>query len=219
MGSRTVVTTDAETVFRGQVSSLADLKAGMLAGAVTKEATGGALLAKIVRAGDPIGVHFGEITSVNAAGGTFTLKTQRTAQELSVSVDENTRFRSREAEISGLDELKSGMFALVVGKSPAGEQNKLEAVLVAASEKSDLPEADLIVGGRIVALERGAFTIESREGEEYVFQTSKETRIRSREIRSVAGLKLGMLVLVGAKDLGSGKYQAQVVLVVPQPRR
>jgi hypothetical protein len=118
-----------------------------------------------------------------------------------------------------LEDLKSGMYALVVSKPAAGDEpadTTLKAALVAAGDKSDLPKADLFVGGRIVAVEKGAFTVESREGEQYVFKTSGETRIRSREVHNVNGLKPGMLVLVGAKDLGSGAYQAQVVMVLPR---
>ncbi len=94
-GQETVVTTDAETVFRGQATSLADIKEGMLAGVISKESEGDGLVARIVRAGNPIGINFGEISSVNTSAGTFTLKTQRSGQELTVEVDEQTRFRSR----------------------------------------------------------------------------------------------------------------------------
>ena len=52
-GQKTVVTVDAETIYRGQVTSLADLKEGMLAGVISKEVEGDGLVAKIVRAGNP----------------------------------------------------------------------------------------------------------------------------------------------------------------------
>ena len=53
-------------------------------------------------------------------------------------------------------------------------------------------------------------------GKQYTFQTTADTRIRSREVHSLADLKTGMVVLVGAKDLGNGSYQAQVVQVLPR---
>jgi hypothetical protein len=218
-GEKTVVTVDAETVYRGEASSLADLQEGMLAGVISKEMAGDGLVARIVRAGDPIGVHFGEISEVNTSAGTITLKTQRTSQELTVSVDESTRFRSKSNEIAGLRDLKTGMVAMVVTKTPAGEEQTdapLKAVLVAAGDKSDLPKADLRVGGRVVSLDQNAFTIEDRDGKQYTFQTTGDTRIRGREINSFADLKTGMLALVGAKDLGNGPYQAQVVLALPR---
>jgi hypothetical protein len=221
------VTVNSETVYRGEATSLADMQVGMLAGVISKEMAGDGLVARIVRAGNPGGkqsgrpadIHFGEITGVNTAAGTFTLKPQRTGQELTVSVDQSTRFRSKANEISGLKDLKSGMFAMLVIKTAAGEEQTnvpLKAVLVAAGDKSDLPKADLWVGGRVVSLGKNSFSVENREGKQYTFQTTGDTRIRSREIHSAADLKTGMLVLVGANDLGNGSYQAQVVLVLPR---
>ncbi len=130
-GQKTVVTTNSETVFRGEVTSLADLEVGMLAGVVNKEAAGDGMQARLVRAGNPTSRYTGEITRVNSSAGTFTLKTRRTGEEMTFTVDENTRFRGREAQ-------------------------------------------------------------------------------------SLADLKAGMMVLVGAKDLGSGSYQAQVVAALPR---
>jgi hypothetical protein len=218
-GQKTVVTTNSETIYRGEVTSLADLEIGMLAGVISKEMDGNELVARIVRAGDPIAIHFGEITRINTSAGTFTLKTQRSANELTISVDESTRFRSKANEVSGLKDLKTGMFAIVVTKTPAGEEQSyapLKAAMVAASDKSGLPEADLWVGGRVVSKNQSSFTIESRDGKQYTFQAGKDTRFRSREVRSLADIKPGMLVLVGAKELGSGSYQAQMVLVLPR---
>lgn len=222
-GQKTEVTTDSETLYRGQVASLADLKEGMFAGVISREMAGDGLVARIVRAGDPSGktggIHFGEITSIDTAAGTFTIKPQRAAQELTVTVDANTRFRSRANEISGLKDLKTGMFAMLVTRAPAGEEQTdapLKALLVVAGDKSDLPKADLWVGGRIVSLDQDTFTVENRDGKQYTFQTTGDTRIRSREVHSAADLKTGMLVLVGANDLGNGSYPAQVVLVLPR---
>jgi Domain of unknown function (DUF5666) len=217
-GQKTVVTVGADTVYRGQVTGLADLQQGMIAGVISKEMAGDGLVARLVRAGEPVGVHAGEVTNVNTAAGTFTLKTLSANQQLTLTVDDSTRFRSKADEVSGLKDLKTGMFAIVVSKNPAGEQANapLTAVMVAASDKSDLPQADLWVGGRLVSQARNTFTVENREGQQYTFQTTGRTRLRSRELRSLADLKIGMLVLVGAKDLGNGSYQAQVVLVLPR---
>ncbi len=218
-GQKTVVTVNAETVYRGEAGSLADLQVGMQAGVISKEMVGDGLVARVVRAGDPIGVNFGEITRINTSAGSITLKVQRTGQELTISVDESTRFRSKGNEISSLKDLKTGMFAMVVSKAPAGAEQTdapLMAALVAAIDKSDLPKADLWVGGRVISTDKNAFTVEDREGTQYTFKTTGDTRIRSREVHSVADLKTDMLVLVGAKDLGNGSYQAQVVLVLPR---
>jgi hypothetical protein len=130
-GQKTVVTTNSETTYRGEVTSLAELEEGMLAGVVNKEVTGDGMQAQLVRAGNPTSRSLGEITQVNPSAGTFTLKTRRTGEEMTFAVDENTRFRGR-------------------------------------------------------------------------------------EVQSLADLKMGMMVLVGAKDLGSGSYQALVVAVLPR---
>ena len=113
-GQKTVVTTNSETVFRGEVTGLADLEEGMLAGVINKEAAGDGMQARVVRAGDPTSRYIGEITKVNPSAGTFTLKTRRTGEEMTFTVDENTRFRGREAQ--SLADLKAGMMALVGAK-------------------------------------------------------------------------------------------------------
>jgi len=48
------------------------------------------------------------------------------------------------------------------------------------------------------------------------FKADENTIFRGREVQSLADLKTGMMVLVGAKDLGSGSYQAQAVAVLPR---
>jgi hypothetical protein len=217
-GQDSVVTTDSETIFRGQVTSLTDLKVGMQAGVVSKASEGDGFVARIVRAGDPVGILFGEITGVNQAVGSFTLKPQSTGQNLTVSVNEVTRFRSKDDQLNGLEDLRTGMFAIVVTKSPVGMEEtgtSLTAVMVAAGERSDLPQVDLWISGRVVTVGNNSFTVENREGERYSFQTTRGTRFRSREVWSLAGMKTGMMVLVGVKDLENESYLAQIVFVLP----
>jgi hypothetical protein len=140
-GEEQEVEVDSDTIYRGQVSGLADLEVGMLAGVVTKEADGEPLLAKVVRAGYPQRRHAGQITAVDESAGTFTLKTRRSGEELTFVVDENTRFRSKGGTITELGDLKAGMVALVVGRVQAGpgeDGTPLLALVVAAGEKPDL---------------------------------------------------------------------------------
>jgi hypothetical protein len=113
-GQKTVVTTNPETVYRGEVTSLADLEVGMLAGVVNKEVAGDGMQARLVRAGNPGDRYMGEITKVNPSAGTFTLKTRRTGEEITFKVDENTIFRGR--EVQSLADLKAGMMVLVGAK-------------------------------------------------------------------------------------------------------
>jgi len=54
-----------------------------------------------------------------------------------------------------------------------------------------------------------------RNGEQYDFQVTAETRFRSLQNRVAAleDLQVGMKVLVGAEQVGDGNYQAQVVII------
>ena len=135
-GESQIIKVDSETVYRGQLSKLADLEVGMLAGVFTKETDGQPLLARVVRAGFPERRHAGEISAIDLSAGTFTLKTRRSGEALTFVVDENTRFRSKDGTISDLGDLKAGMAAIVAARLQAGPGDAgvpLLAVVVAAS--------------------------------------------------------------------------------------
>jgi hypothetical protein len=218
-GQETVINTNAETQYRGQVSGLSDLQAGMPAGVITKQQPGDGEVAQVVRAGNPITVYFGELTTVSSAS--FNLKTLPDGQQLTVAVDANTRFRIKGSQMGNLEDLQIGMEALIVSKTtPAdGQANgSPQAVLVAAFEASALPKADLWVSGRVVSVALGSITVECQNGKQYAFQVSSATRVRSQAARTVSDLKPGMLALVGAMDLGNGAYQAQFILALPRGR-
>ncbi len=217
-GEVSSVAVDEQTVFRGQVKSFSELQAGMAAFAVVETQEDGELLAKAVRAGFPIVRRIGEIAAVDVAASEFTLKTARTGEELTFQVDENTRFRSKDDQIAGLDDLQPGMVAAVTARqSPDGAL----ALLVAAGEREDLPNFDLRIAGKVISVAEDTFSIKGRDGQEYTFQVNAETRFRSPgdKVQGLKELKEGMIVWVGAQEVGESQYLAQLVLVGRPPLR
>jgi preprotein translocase subunit YajC len=214
-GQTTTVKVDANTQYRGQVSNLADLQVGMLAQAVTEEQASGDLLARTVRAGYPLVRHAGEVVSVDPTAGQFVLKTARQGEALTITVDAETKFRSKDETVQGLEDLQPGM-VVVVSAEKRGE-DVLLARLVGAGDKEDLPRFDQRFLGRVTAIEDQSFSVKTRRGETITFQVTEETRFRSRGgvVDGLEDLKQGMPVVVGAKDLGGGQYQALMVLAGP----
>jgi len=214
-GEKITLTVDSSTVYKGEANEFSSLQEGMLASVAVKELEGGSLLAQIVRSSYPITRHLGEITAVDQKENTFTLRTFRGQQELVFKVNENTRFRSKNQSVESLKELQLGMVGVVVAKEQGN--NMPVAVVVGAADKDDLPKFDLRVGGKIVSLDQNAFTIQGRGGQQHTFQVTEDTRFRSRggQISGLEDLIKGMPVIVGAKELENGKYQAELVIIIP----
>ncbi len=215
-GEAVTLKVDENTRFTGEVTDLAGLEDGMLAGAVTREQENGDLLATLVRAGNPQdrrqNRQAGEVTSVDESAGQFTLRTLRNDKETTFAVDENTRFRSKDGKVESLKDLKTGMVALVVAR-PAEDGKTPVAALVAAGDRSDLPKFDKRFAGKVTAVGDQSFTIQTRDGQQITFQVTGDTKFRSKggQVKGLEDLQAGMITLVGAKELGNGEYQAQVV--------
>ena len=109
----------------------------------------------------------GEVTSVEAAS--FGLNTRR--GELSVQVDDKTRFHFPEIEDAGLGDLTAGTKVLVGGMK--NEDGSLLAWIVAA-----LPERARLVQGQITAIKGATLTLATRSGDELTLLTDEETRFR-----------------------------------------
>ena len=176
------------------------------------------LLAVVVMARFPLIKHAGTVTSVGVSANTFDLKT-RSGDDLTFSVDENTRFRSRDGLVQGLGDLQPDMVAFVTaGKEADGT---LKAVVVAAGTPEQLPKFDFRTAGKVITKDKNSFTLETRNGEQYKFKVTGETHFRSRGgwLEDLDDLEIGMRVIVGAKELGNGQYHAQLVLAgrPPQP--
>jgi hypothetical protein len=218
-GTELTFQVDESTRYRSKDKAelaFADLKTGQWVAVVTGRRLGMRDLARMVvtlpEDLDPTQFEGarGEVVEVNPAANQFTLENPQ-GEKTVVTVDAETVYRG---QVASLTDIKEGMQAGVISKETTGDG--LVARIVRAGDRSDLPVADLWIGGKIVSLEKNAFTIENRDGKQYTFQTDSDTRIRSREQRSLADLKTGMAVLVGAKDLGNGSYQALVIEMAPR---
>jgi hypothetical protein len=216
-GVERIFDVNQDTRFRGAAGDLEDLQEGMGAGVRAQEQAGGGMLALVVVTRAQVRKYTGQITSVDQAAGTFNLRTRR-AGELTFAVDENTRFRTRDGELDGLEDLEAGMVAIVAARV-SGEDGVLTARLVGAVSRDQLPSFDKRLAGRVISVDKNAFTIQARDGQEYTFQVTGSTKFRSRgaQVQGLEDLEEGMVVLVGAKELGNGRLQAEVVVVGKQP--
>ena len=201
-----------ETRFAGEAADLASLEEGMQAGIAAEEQDDGSLLALNLRSSYQRARKVGQITAVDQAAGTFTLK-GRDGIEVTFAVNEETRFRSKDGKVTGLADLKEGMVGAVFAVDDPAFANPL-AKVVAAADKQDLPEFDARFAGKVTAVDDKSFTIQTRDGETVTFQVTGDTKFRSRDgsVKGLADLKVGMLIGVGAKELGNGEYQAQLVV-------
>ncbi|MEW5871350.1 MAG: DUF5666 domain-containing protein [Chloroflexota bacterium] len=215
LGPAVTIKVTGETVFRGGVEGLDDLEEGMRAMVLTQEAADGSLEARTVSANYPAQRKLGEVTAVDEDASRFTLKTRQGDEEVTITVDEQTRFRSKDGSLQSLADLQTGMTALVMLRELPGDE--LLAVTVAAGERQGQPRFEKRAGGKVLAVDKDSFTIQARDGQEYTFKVTGQTTFRSRgvQVQSIDDLQAGMRVLVGAKELGNGDFQAQTVVVFP----
>ena len=210
---------DAETRFAGSLEDLASLQPEMLVRIVAEEQEDGSLLARLVVARRQIDKFAGEITAVGDQS--LTLKLRRSGEEMTFSVDENTRYRTKGGELDGLEDVQVGMVGVIMASAQeAGAEGEARLALgVMLVDKEQLPEYDLRVGGKVVAVNATWFTIENKTGERYTFSVSEETTFRSRQglVRGLEDLEEGMLLLVGADQLADGAYQAKLVVAMKRP--
>lgn len=213
-GEMLAVITSDETRFMGGLSGLADLQVGMNVAVRGQKQEDGSLSARVVATRQEIERYMGEFTAVDESGGTLTLHTRRTDQDVTFGVDDQTKFRTKGGELDGLGAIAPGMVGLVVAR-PAEGEGEAVARLVMATSRDQLPQFDQRFTGRVVSVDKDSFTIETQNGEQVVFKVTGETTFRSRfnRVDELADLKEGMRVVVGAKELGNGAYHAQLVLV------
>jgi hypothetical protein len=112
-GESVTLNVDENTRWVGALSELKDLEKGMKVGVVAKEQSGGSLLAKIVGARNEDSQGGRAVGKVSALGiDELTVETRR--GDVTFVVDDETRFRSRDGSVEGLDDLETGMNVLVV---------------------------------------------------------------------------------------------------------
>ena len=217
-GEDLIFQVNENTHYRGAVEGLSDLQEGMVAAVGAIEQDDGTLLAVVLMARFPLVKHAGTVTSVDVSANTFGLNT-RSGDDLTFSVDENTRFRSRDGSVQGLEDLQLDMVALVSAKKEAN--GSFKAVVVGAGTAEQLPKFDFRTTGKVITKGKNSFTVETRNGDQYKFKVTDETHFRSRGdwLEDLGDLEIGMRVMVVSKELGNGQYHAQLVLAgrPPQP--
>ena len=214
-GKVVTILTNERTHFRsrdGSIQGLDDLETGMVAVIIAVEQEDGGLLALVVAAGykedlpNNLRMFKGDITKVVPGQGTFTLKTQE-GEVISFLTTDRTRFVSRDGSVTDIHDLKKGMMARVGAVEK--EEGSLMAIFVAAADFPDRP-VDVRVGCQIIYLGERSFTIETRGGDRMTFSVDGSTRYRSRDgsVEGFDDLQVGMIAIVGAKELRNGELKA-----------
>ena len=212
---------DAETRFLGAIESLEDLELEMQAVVRSQEQEDGSLLALGVLSPPldrgSLQRKLGQVQDIDIDNGTFSLQTRGAEDFLTIQVDENTRFRSRDQVVQGLDDLEPEMIVAVVVRQQ--DDDALLALMVGGAGRDQLPRFEARTAGLITAIEDNSFTIRARNGETYQILVTGVTRFRGQngQVESVDDLQVDMRVIVAGKELGEGRYQyqAQVVFVLP----
>lgn len=215
---------DRTTQFRspdGSVKELSDLEAGMGALVIGVRGEEG-LIARVVIAikVEPQPEHVrvtGEITGIAAASASFSLEKQN-GDIMTIHTTERTRFRSRDGSIQGIEDLEIGMVALVIGLEQ--EDGSLEALMVAAANKEDIPDNLKRFKGEITDIDpdRGTFTLQTIESTTVLFQTGDRTRFVSRDgsVTGIDDLKVGMTAQVAALEREDGFFALIVAVAIPK---
>ncbi len=210
-GEETTFFADEHTRFLGQVSNLSDLQMGWKVAVGGTENDDGSFLAKLVGRAELENndSKAGTISEVNLTQGTFSLST-RQDEDVNVTVDENTKFRSRDQQIQGLVDIEPNMVAVVIGEYQ--EDGSFLATQVAAGNEDDLPNFDVKIGGTVDTIAGDSLTIQSRSGEEITFLIDDETKFQGRGgVSSLEDLESGMTVLVGGFENEDGLPLAKLV--------
>ncbi|MCH8094345.1 MAG: hypothetical protein IH953_07105 [Chloroflexi bacterium] len=196
------------TKYRGEgIEGLGDLEPGMHARVVVIEQDEGGLMALLVAAGKPkdrpeVIKLGGEITGVVPGQGTFTLL-GREGEEIEISTNDRTKFRSEDGSVQTIHDLKQGMKVMV--GAVRQDDGQLLALVVAIGnpgDRPDRPELDVKAVGEVVAKGDRSFTLQTRDGERISFAVSENTRYKG--IGGFGELEVGMMAAVGAKDTDEG---------------
>ena len=217
-GEELTFVTDEGTHYLGSLESLADVEAGERVFVMGMALPDGSVLALAVGQRIPLERYAGTIVDVNPSPDSFSLET-RAGEVVTISVDEDTRYKSRDGKINTLANLKPDMAALVATRIL--EDGTPMAVIVAAGDKPDLPEFEVKRAGQVTAVGTDSFTIQARDGEEYTFSVDEETRFvsRNQQVKSLADLEVGLRIGIGGEELDDGSLLAVVVLAGRPPER
>jgi hypothetical protein len=202
----------------GSIKSLADVEPGMQAivASVAQEGQKPQALMIGIKILDEPSERFnaiGEIINVVPGQGTFDLET-RNGRLISFTVTDRTKFRSRDGSIEDIHDLKKGMHAVVVGVE--SEEGNLLALGIAAAdpeEIKDIAKLDVRALGKITSIGDQTFTMETKNQGSLTFSVDSSTRFISHNnaVGGLEDLQEGMIVVVGAKELGNGDLKAVFV--------
>jgi hypothetical protein len=195
-GDELTFAVDENTRFLGEVQALGDLEPEM----------GAQIRARLVEDGDPLALVVGtgesrrsarivgQIEAVDIENHSFSLAPRRGEDARTIFVGEDTRFKGRGDELSGLDDLEAGMYALVVVRREL--DGDLTAVGVAAAAPDQLPKFEARAIGRINSVKEASLVITIRDGSEHTVHVSESTVYRSRvpDVNELADLEPGMIV-------------------------
>ncbi len=207
--------TDEYTRYRsqdGEIEGLDDLDPGMKALVVARHSEEGSPIALLVAAGKidelpQIRQYKGEVSSVNPGQDLFTVLTEED-QELEFKINERTKFRSPDGDITSVNHLRSGM-RVQIG-AIVNEDGELAPLIIIAGSPQR-PVINVKTGGRIVEISGDSFTIEMRSGETRSFVVDTTTRYASKDgnIKGFEDLEVGMITFVGGESLDTGDVIAR----------
>ncbi|TET99930.1 MAG: hypothetical protein E3J30_03600 [Anaerolineales bacterium] len=203
----------------GEVTKLSDLEPGMVALVTAADTEDNGIVALVVAAGTPGGDirdrvfrTSGEITSVVPGQETFTVQSKE-GDSITFVTGERTKFRSRDGSVTGIHDLKRGMFAMVGAIKMEDGTN--QALVVLAGSPEDRPERPKVVNtaGKIVSLGSNSLTVETRSGDQKTFSVDGSTKYKSRDgsVNGFGDLEVGMISIVVGRDLGNGELLAVIV--------
>lgn len=218
-GQSLMISVIERTRFRsrnGEVTKLSDLEPGMVALVTAVDTEDNGIVALVVAAGNPGGDirdrifrTTGEITGVVPGQETFTVQSNE-GESITFVTGERTKFRSRDGSVTGIHDLKQGMFTMVGAIKMEDGTN--QALVVLAGNPEDRPERPTVVSvsGKIVSLGGNSLTIETRSGEKKSFSVDGSTKYKSRDgsVKGFADLEVGMIAIVVGRDLGNGELLA-----------
>jgi hypothetical protein len=203
----------------GEVTILNDLEPGMVALVTVADTEDKRIVALVVAAGTPNGDirdrvfrTSGEITGVVPGQGTFTVQSKE-GDTVTFVTGERTNFRSRDGSVTGIHDLKRGMFAMVGAIRMEDGSNQALVVLVGSPE--DRPDRPRVVNatGKIISLGSDSLTVETRSGDQKTFSVDSTTKYKSRNgsVNGFGELELGMISIVIGRDSGNGELHAVIV--------
>ena len=203
----------------GEVTTLSDLEPGMVALVTAADTEDNGIVALVVAAGTPGGDirdrvfrTSGEITGVVPGQETFTVQSKE-GDSITFVTGERTKFRSRDGSVTGIHDLKRGMFAMVGAIKMEDGTN--QALVVLAGSPEDRPERPKVVNaaGKIVSLGSNSLTVETRSGDQKTFSVDGSTKYKSRDgsVNGFGDLEVGMISIVVGRDLGNGELLAVIV--------